>query len=213
MKKPKITLEPAATRRSLLVSTLAFAFLGLEAHANPKSNIALGRSSDRGQPEVYLLRGLANIFSTGLDEIGRKLQAAGIDAHVEAFTAWRSISEKIVADRRKYGRQPIALVGHSLGANAIVSLAEALEKNNIQVDYIASFAATSPDPLPGNVKRAVNFYFASRSWGLPLSGGPRFKGRLDNRDCSGDLRVNHFNIEKQHALQDAVVRDIRRVAK
>lgn len=95
MKKPKIALEPAATRRSLLVSTLAFAFLGLEAHANPKSKIALGRSSNRGQPEVYLLRGLANIFSTGLDEIGRKLQAAGIDAHVEAFTAWRSISEKL----------------------------------------------------------------------------------------------------------------------
>ncbi|WP_246725969.1 lipase [Rhizobium lusitanum] len=213
MKKPKMVREPAATRRSLLVSGLAFAFLSLDARANPKSTLAIGRNRERGRPEVYLLRGLANIFSTGLDEIGRKLQADGIDARVEAFTAWRSISDKIVGDRQKYGKQPIALVGHSLGANAIISLAEELDKHHIQVDYIASFAATSPDPLPGNVKRAVNFYFASRSWGLPLSGGPRFAGRLENRDCSGDLRINHFNVEKQSALQDSVVRDIRRVTK
>ncbi len=213
MKKLRARPETAISRRSLLVSGLAFALLGEEAQAAPKSKLAAGRGRARGQPEVYLLRGLANIFSTGLDEIGRKLQAAGVDAHVEAFTAWRSISDKIIADRQKYGKQPIALVGHSLGANAIVSLAEALEKQNIQVDYIASFAATSPDPLPGNVKRAVNFYFATRSWGRPMAGGPRFRGRLVNRDCSRDLGVNHFNIEKQRALQDEVVRAILRLAR
>ena len=209
--KPKIIVETAATRRSLLGSGLALAFLSLEAHAKP--NFGKGAGSRHRQPEVYLLRGLANIFSTGLDEIGRRLQATGIDAHVEAFTAWRSILDKIVADRQKYRQQPIALVGHSLGANAIISLAEALEKNNLRVDYMATFAATSPDPLPGNVKRVVNYYFKSRSWGLPLMAGPRFRGKLENRDCSQAQDVNHFNIEKQRVLQDEVVRDILRVSR
>ena len=210
-KETRIVVETAVSRRFLLGSGLALAFLGLEAQARP--NFGKGAGSRHRQPEVYLLRGLANIFSTGLDEIGRRLQAAGIDAHVEAFTAWRSVSDKVIEDRQKYGKQPIALVGHSLGANAIISLAEALEKHNIRVDYMATFAATSPDPLPGNVKRVVNYYFTSRSWGLPLKAGPRFRGKLENRDCSGAKDVNHFNSEKQRVLQDEVVRDILRVSK
>jgi len=98
-----------------------------------------------------------------------------------------------------------------LGANAIISIAEVLEKKGIRVDYMASFAATAPDPLPGNIRRVVNFYFSQHGWGLPLVPGPRFKGKLDNRDFSGVKEVGHFNIEKQRPLQAEVVRDILRV--
>jgi thioesterase domain-containing protein len=208
MKESEAAVESSISRRSLLVSGLAIALSSLP----NKATFAAGKAKRAAEPEVYLLRGLANVFSLGLDEIGSKLRSAGIDAHVEGFGAWRSALDKIVADRQKYGPQPIALVGHSLGANAIIYLAEALEKLGIRVDYMASFAATSPDPLPGNIKRVVNFYFASRSWGSALVGGPGFKGKLENRDFSHDLRVDHFNIEKQRPLQDEVVRDILRLS-
>ena len=78
---------------------------------------------------------------------------------------------------------------------------------------MASFAATSPSPLPANVTRVVNFYFSSHSWGAILTKGPGFKGKLDNRDLSRDLRVNHFNVEKQASLQDEVVKGILRVVR
>jgi thioesterase domain-containing protein len=213
MNESKVAVERSTSRRSLLVSALAFAFTGLPAQAKIERARAVGKGERNRHPEVYLLRGLANIFSTGLDEIGRRLQAAGVDAHVEAFTAWGWALDKIVADRRKYGPQPIILVGHSLGANAVIDLAEALEKRGIQVDYMASFAATSPDPLPGNIKRIVNFYFASRSWGRALVAGPSFKGRLENRDFSQDANIDHFNIEKQRPLQDEVVYDVLHILK
>jgi hypothetical protein len=206
MKKSKNPIESSPSRRSFLGSIVAIAFTGL--HVN--STFAAGKGGRSGHAQVYLLRGLANIFSTGLDEIGRKLRVAGVDAHVDSFMAWRSALNKIVANRRKFGPSPVILVGHSLGANAIISLAQELEKRGIRVDYMASFAATSPSPLPANITRVVNFYFSSHSWGAALTKGKGFRGRLDNRDLSGDQHVNHFNVEKQGPLQDEVVNGILR---
>ena len=73
---------------------------------------------------------------------------------------------------------------------------------------MATFAATAPAPLPGNIRRVVNFYFKQHGWGMPLAAGPRFKGNLDNRDFSGMKDIGHFNIEKQRPLQDEVVRNV-----
>lgn len=206
MKKTQTPIESVISRRAFLGSALAVAVTGLQ--VNP--TLAATRGRRGGRPQVYLLRGLANIFSTGLDEIGRKLRAAGVDAHVEGYSAWRSALNTIVADRQKFGPSPVVLVGHSLGANAIIMLAQALEKRGIRVDYMASFAATSPKPLPPNIKRVVNFYFSSHSWGEALTKSPGFRGKLENRDLSRDRQVNHFNIEKQARLQDEVVSGILR---
>ncbi len=68
-------------------------------------------------------------------------------------------------------------------------------------------------PLPGNIRRVVNFYFKQHGWGLPLTAGPRFKGSLDNRDFSGMKDIGHFNIEKQRPLQDEVVRNVLRIVR
>lgn len=204
MKKSKVIPEAAISRRSFLGAVLALPFTGLDV----KTTFAAGKVKQDRHAQVYLLRGLANIFSTGLDEIGRRLRVAGVDAHVEGFTAWRSALNKIVADREKFGPGRVALVGHSLGANAVISLAQALEKHGIRVDYMASFAATSPSPLPPNITRVVNFYFSRHGWGEALMAGPGFRGKLENRDLSHDLHINHFNIEKQRNLQDEVFKGI-----
>ncbi|MGU3400868.1 lipase [Brucellaceae bacterium D45D] len=208
-------------RRSLLASALALA--ALPAYARSKADRPFDEIPSKGtaqdiaarakRPNVYLLRGFGDIFSTGIDEIGASLQAAGIDAQVKSHTAWRLVANRIVSDRQKYGRQTTVLIGHSLGANAIISIAEALEKQNIRVDYMACFAATAPDPLPGNIKRVVNFYFSQHGWGRTLVPGPRFKGKLDNRDFADVKDVGHFNIEKQRPLQAEVVRDVLRIVK
>jgi len=43
--------------------------------------------------------------------------------------------------------------------------------------------------------------------------GPKFRGRINNRDFSQQAGVSHFNIEKQGALQDEVVRNVLRIAR
>ncbi|RTM14722.1 MAG: hypothetical protein EKK33_04645, partial [Bradyrhizobiaceae bacterium] len=42
---------------------------------------------------VYLLRGVLNIFSLGLDTIGARLQAQGIPVTVANFVSWSSLAD------------------------------------------------------------------------------------------------------------------------
>ena len=102
------------------------------------------------------------------------------------------------------------LVGHSLGANAVIQIAELLKKEHITVQYMAIFAATGPDPVPSNVRRVDNFYFATHGWGEPLTGARDFSGTLRNRDYSSADGVGHFNIDKQPEIQREVLAKIIR---
>jgi len=201
--KPDNLHSKIMTRRSLLFAGAALVLYGSAAQAAPKTP-----SRKSPQADVYLLRGFGDIFSTGIDEIGRQLQANGVDAHVEGHQAWRFVLNRILADQRNNPRAPVVLIGHSLGANAVIDIAASLEKKGIQGAYMATFAATAPAPLPGNIRRVVNFYFKQDGWGLPLTPGPRFRGSLDNRDFSGMKDIGHFNIEKQRPLQNEVVRNV-----
>jgi len=153
---------------------------------------------------VYLLRGFAGVFSAGIDAIDAQLRSAGVDAQIGSHLGWRSVAESILA---RSASGPVVLIGHSLGANAVISIAEVLERQNVKVQYLATFAATAPDPLPGNIERVVNFYFSHDGWGRPLVPGARFRGDLENRDFAGSADIGHFNIDKQPALQSEVVRD------
>ena len=198
----------ALSRRRLLLAATAAALAPGLAFAQDASLDALPVVAGRG--EVYLLRGFADVFSRGLDEMGAELNALGVDAHVQGHLGWRGVARRIIADTKRNGRTPVVLVGHSLGANAVISIAERLAREGIAVDYMATFAATAPDPVPGNVRRVVNYYFATNGWGEPLVPGPGFSGSLRNRDFSNSETVGHFNIDKQRPLQAEVVRDVLR---
>jgi len=163
-----------------------------------------------GVEEVYLLRGFADVFSRGLDEMGAELNALGVNAHVQGHLGWRGVARRIIADTKRNGRSTVVLVGHSLGANAVIGIAERLASEGIAVDYMATFAATAPDPVPANVRRVVNYYFATSGWGEPLVPGRGFRGSLKNRDFSNSETIGHFNIDKQRPLQAEVVREVLR---
>lgn len=174
------------------------------------ASVALAAS---GRPaEVYMLRGFADVFSRGLDEMTTTLASRGIDAHVVSHTAWRRVLKTILQDRERFGPRPIVLIGHSLGANAVIDIAEELGRRRIPVRYVATLAATGPDPVPSNVQRADNFYFASHGWGEPLVAGAGFAGALRNLDFSDDSDVGHFNIDKQPKIQRELLANIVRYA-
>src|SRR6476660_6460364 len=65
---------------------------------------------------VYLLRGVLNIFSLGLDEIAAKLRAQGIPVTVVNYLGWASLADEAAADYRSGRVKTIILVGHSSGA-------------------------------------------------------------------------------------------------
>jgi pimeloyl-ACP methyl ester carboxylesterase len=160
------------------------------------------------QGEVYLLRGFADVFSRGLDQIAGSLGADGVEAHVVSHVQWRMVLRDILDDRERLGPRPIVLVGHSLGANAAIQVAEELKKRRISVQYLVTLAATEPDPVPSNVMRADNFYFRTKGWGEPLVPAAGFSGSLRNLDFSNAGGVGHFNIDKQPAIQHELLSNI-----
>jgi pimeloyl-ACP methyl ester carboxylesterase len=161
---------------------------------------------------VVLLRGgVGGIFSHGLDAIGAQLAANGVAATVTGYGSRGAVERRIARESR--GGGPVILIGHSFGADAATAIAADLDRTGVAVDLLVSLAATAPRPVPPNVRRALNFYFSSGGWGRPLVAGKGFRGRLDNRDYSHRAGVGHFNIEKQKAVQDAVVAAVLAVAR
>ncbi|MDQ2953491.1 MAG: hypothetical protein M3R18_00950 [Pseudomonadota bacterium] len=51
----------------------------------------------RSSAHVYLLRGLMNIFSLGMDDLAAKIQARGITATLHNHSEWQTLSDEIAA--------------------------------------------------------------------------------------------------------------------
>ncbi|HEX4409725.1 MAG TPA: alpha/beta hydrolase [Xanthobacteraceae bacterium] len=160
--------------------------------------------------QVDLLRGLADIFSRGLDTLAVRLNSQGYSARVYSTDGWQTVARQ-TAERATRGHKDIVvLIGHSLGGNAVLQVADALDRRGIAVELVVVFDATEPMPVPKNVLHIVNFY-QNNGFGKPLVAGPGFKGELSNIDLSADSSIRHVTIEKSPRLQAQVVAKIQEV--
>src|ERR1700691_5427478 len=96
------------------------------------------------QVQVDLFRGLADIFSRGMDTLADKLNRQGYSARVYSTNGWQAVAQRIAADYGRGRQDIVVLIGHSLGANATIQLANALDRSNIPVDLIVNFDGTEP---------------------------------------------------------------------
>ncbi|WP_166303661.1 MULTISPECIES: thioesterase domain-containing protein [unclassified Bradyrhizobium] len=182
------------------------------AQASPAISVAMRSTGSPARlhsstAHVYLFRGLLNVFSLGMDGLAAQLRAAGIAAAVANHTQWRSVADDIVAKYRAGQRGPIILVGHSLGADAVMSMAEYLGQMGVPVALVVPFDGTSPHVATANVARVLNLY---KNEGVRISRGPGFRGELTNFYVR-DANVSHFNIDKSAALHSMVIRKIRAI--
>ena len=120
----------------------AFIFDG-KVYASDELKLA---KSSRFAGDVVLIKGGFDVFSGGFDKIATKLAKKGIKATVSRHTKVKQIANQIIANRKKYGRKPVVLIGHSWGANAVMEIASILKRNKIRVNYAVTFAATNPNP-------------------------------------------------------------------
>jgi hypothetical protein len=164
------------------------------------------------EARVYLLRGWFGVFSMGLDTMAEELAARGIRAQAIPHLSWQSTIASLASEWAAGNKSPIVLVGHSQGANNVIEMARALSANNIPVDLLVTLAPFLQDPVPVNVKHAMNFY-QSPGWGAPLTADPGFKGRLSNMNLSGDFSVSHVSMDKSEKVQADILRAIEQVAR
>ena len=171
--------------------------------------ISNAQTTTTSQPRehVYLLRGFANVFSLGMDQIAAKLQQQGIHATVDNYLAWPSLAEQAAAEYKNGRARTIILVGHSSGAMAVTSMAARLSQLGVPVKLAIGLDPTSRMTTTGHIDRYINYYIAN-GFGDPVDKGTEFRGVLQNVDLEHMSNVSHLNIDKNNVLQGMVIRDI-----
>ena len=175
---------------------------------------------------VYLIRGWIGVFSTGMDQLGDKLELKGVRARVFQDGQHSVLADQIVKvyKGKTNNSEPLILIGHSYGADDVVSVARELDQANIPVDLLITVDATTPPNVPKNVKLCYN-YFQSNATdiipmfrGIPLTPDSDAKNvRIVNVDLRKDRKdlleehTNHINIDKNMKLHEVLVNHVLEV--
>lgn len=155
--------------------------------------------------KVYLLRGLLNIFSLGMDDLAAKLERRGVNAGVYEYGQWESLCNDAAA-RVRAGGGPIILVGHSLGADAVVDMANRLGQMGVPVALVVAFDPTVHNVLTGRTTSTfINYYQSDNGFGRPVVRGGGFHGNLSNIDLRKHTEFGHGSIDKSSMLHAAVI--------
>jgi len=185
----------------------ATAYLLLNAPIAVAQQSAPRSISNQAQVQVDLFRGLADIFSRGMDTLTVTLNRQGYNARVYSTGGWQLVARRIASDSARGQKDIVVLIGHSLGANATFDIASELNKQNIPIELIVTFDATRPQPVPKNVLHLVNFY-QENGFGKRVVPGQGFQGELTNHDLTAETGLSHTTIEKSPRLHAMVMQKI-----
>ncbi|TCT06786.1 hypothetical protein [Aquabacter spiritensis] len=155
--------------------------------------------------KVYLMRGLANVFSQGMDDLGAKLRARGIDAEVYEHGRWPALADQAVSFAKTRGRPPVIIIGHSLGADAAIKMAERMTDLGVSPRLVVTFDPVGVTEIGRTSGRFINYYQSNNGFGKRLETGPGFRGQLVNRNLDDLGAIDHFNIEKSPKLHAEVI--------
>ncbi len=195
--------------KSLVVKSLAVS-LAIIMASLPTLAEAKSRYIAKRPGEVVFLRGLANIFSLGLDTLSDELKKYGVYSYVHNHQAWEKIGQQIIAKSRKGQLSyPVVIIGHSLGAGASPKLATMLGREGIAVQYMVMLDAVEPLPVTNYVVDAVNYYLPKRRGQNLISASNSFEGEYANVNVSkGYAGIDHFNIDENEILRGKMTKRI-----
>ena len=181
----------------------AIALLLLALPIGPCMANAAAPASGTSGAHVYLLRGVLNIFSLGLDEIAAKLERQGIPVTVANFVSWSSLADEAAAEYKSGRVRTIILVGHSSGATALPDMVARLDRLGAPVTLAIGLDSVFRTSLAGRVGRYINFYVANGA-GTPVEKTRQFHGALENVDV-GATGIGHLTIDKNQVMQQRVI--------
>jgi len=168
-------------------------------------DLAFGTAIASSRPHVYLFRGLADVFSTGMDTLADELNKHRVYATSHSHTEWKTIADRAAADYKAKKEGPIVLIGHSLGADAAMEMADYLGDKGVPVALVVPFDGTQSFLASANVVRVINFTQRDYAYIKP---GPGFRGSLNNVDLSSAHDIDHLNIDKSPELHARVLTEI-----
>jgi hypothetical protein len=155
--------------------------------------------------QIYLLKGLADIFSSGMDALAAKLQARGVVAEVHNHAFHDSLTQTAIAKWRGGARGPVIIIGHSLGADAAFLMAQRLNNARVPVALLVTFGPVDDGAVPANVSSAVNYFQSNSVWHGRAARAPGFRGSLANVDLAYAAGITHFTIDKAEWLHATTI--------
>ena len=156
---------------------------------------------------VYLLRGVLNVFSMGLDQIADRLEEQGIPATVTNYLFWSTLADEAAEEYKSGKLRTIILVGHSSGATALPDMVARLDELGVPVKLAIGLNFVFQTKLSGRVGRYLNFYVANGA-GTKVERSKKLHGVLENIDVE-KLGVGHLTIDKNEAMQKKVIAAIK----
>ena len=165
-----------------------------------------GVAQPQPRAHVYLLRGLLSIFSLGMDTLAEELKGRDVYATVHSYSEWQTLADQAAADYKAGKEAPIILIGHSLGADAVMEMAAYLGRKGVPVALVVPFDCTKSFAASDNVARVLNLTHGGTV--AYMQGAPGFHGALANVDVSSDPSIDHINIDKSPRLHARVVAEV-----
>jgi hypothetical protein len=162
---------------------------------------------------VIVLRGLANVFSRGMDKLAKDLKAQGVPVTLSNHSRWQMIAADLIKDYKANPKQtaPIILIGHSLGGDASIVMSNWLAQNGVPVRFVVIFdAVAQTHPIIGGVQEVLNFY-KPKGYGQEVKPAPSFRGEIRNVDLTDRKDIDHLNIDEDPVLQGEVTADVLRI--
>jgi hypothetical protein len=164
--------------------------------------------------EVYLMRGLANVFSRGIDAMADDMRAKGLDASNFSYKYWEPIAADIIARaKRNEVSYPIVIIGHSLGGNESSKFANRLAKNGVKVSLVVTFDPVETGQVGANIDEVVNYYLPMKKTDNSIHAAAGFAGELRNIDVTSDESISHTNVEKNAKFQAASMNRVLELTK
>lgn len=163
--------------------------------------------------KIVILRGFGGeVFSTGMDRLGEKIQkeCKNVEVVVDGYESYLKHYIQI-----KDSDEPVVLIGHSFGALACYKIVSTLPNKEFPLvvtfdysPYYSGLIAHLPNGVvPQNVKHALNFYQEVD----PLVRGVRMRRSNDSEDGIMNYLTGfaHVEIDKAEILHTEVITAIK----
>jgi hypothetical protein len=196
-----VSLLPSRLSGALKAAAFAVLLLGVPHGANA-APAAPGAGATTAR--VYLMRGLANVFSLGLDQIGYRLEQQGIRTETHNYIMWASVADEAAAAYKSGRIRTIILVGHSSGATYLPDMVARLDQQGVPVKLAIGLDSIFHTNLTGRVGRYINFYVGNGA-GTRVEKTAGFKGTLENVDVERVPGIGHLSIDKNELIQQKVI--------
>jgi hypothetical protein len=175
------------------------------------AQLQTARRTSSGGAQIFLLKGFADVFSSGMDALAEKLRRRGIAARVASHSSSDTLADEVASRYKAGARGPVIIVGHSLGADAAATMARRLNDSKIPVALVIAYGPTASQEITPNVARAINYFQTSGSWRGQFRPAPGFHGSLVNINLDNAADINHFNIDKIDRLHSQSISQIMAV--